>query len=399
MRKYFIHGSEDSIDTDIYVIVDDIPDFKTSVEICKSYKSPFNANLLKIDNGQVSWCFKGTEDECNNSLLSTYHLHKQTFPCPINKKAERDYALKTIRTIRGLLSYLSRTEYREEVKNALKSSDLFLKLSVLENIPFSKITDFSKNDIKEVYKFFAFQLGQTMALIKEDKELFTKNDVIKHYPEFQDYLKRIESDGYILEKHLKLFIKECKERFILQGDTLSHYAFKKHEGYEFICSKEEKKLPPVVVFDLDETLYSEKHRSHLREEKKLSEYFSKCGEDKVIKPTLELLKKHIKEGYEIWLVSGRYAPEALEGTLNALKRDNVPYHNLKLRGENNFVPDFVIKPSWCKRLIGLERVHIIYDDQDIVLEGFRKKGFKNVVDIKPIISNYDLFKKNKNFKP
>jgi hypothetical protein len=64
----------------------------------------------------------------------------------------------------------------------------------------------------------------------------------------------------------------------------------------------------------------------------------------------------------------------------------VTFDHLKLRGEGNFIPDFALKPAWISKYIGNERVEVIYDDQDKVIEGFRKKGL-NVIDVKPLIAN------------
>ena len=74
------------------------------------------------------------------------------------------------------------------------------------------------------------------------------------------------------------------------------------------------------------------------------------------------------------MASGRYEPLAMQGTLNALKRDNIPYHGIKLRGKGNYVPDYVLKPAWMAKYIGLDRIEAVYDDQERVIEGFRKKG-------------------------
>jgi hypothetical protein len=51
-------------------------------------------NVINLENGVISWAFKGHSDECNNDLLHTYHLHKQLFPCPIARKVTRNVPRK-----------------------------------------------------------------------------------------------------------------------------------------------------------------------------------------------------------------------------------------------------------------------------------------------------------------
>ena len=109
MYPIITHGSKDSLDHDVYVIFDHIPSFKEAKSYCQSLTG-MNPNILVIQDGVVSWSFKGTEDECNNSLFYTYHLHEQDQEIPVTRIVERDLDLKLVRTVRGLLSYFSRTD-------------------------------------------------------------------------------------------------------------------------------------------------------------------------------------------------------------------------------------------------------------------------------------------------
>ena len=142
------HGSEDSLDTDAYIIIPEPLTIQEAKKLCDSYKD-VNGNLLSVKDGVVNWCYKGTVDECNNSILATYALHKQISANPITAALPRSYALKMIRTVRGLLSYHSRTEKREEVKKALQSDDMLFKLDVwfceivFVVLKFSKFNKFS----------------------------------------------------------------------------------------------------------------------------------------------------------------------------------------------------------------------------------------------------------------
>lgn len=198
MHKIFTHGSEDSLDHDVYVIFDNIPSFKEAKAYCNSL-TEMNANILVLKEGIVDWCFKGTEDECNNSLFMTYALHEQSHQLPIMELVERDIPLKLVRTIRGLLSYFSRTELRTRVKQALRSDSFEEKISVLRDCQLSTEVDFKKTTHIEVFKFFAFQLGQTRALLESNVELFTKSSVAEYYPILRPFLYREVSDPTVLQ--------------------------------------------------------------------------------------------------------------------------------------------------------------------------------------------------------
>lgn len=205
------HGSEDSLDKDIYVVIEEpILNLQECKVLCESYKG-YNANLICIENGQVSWCYKGTIDECNNSIMVTYSLHKEnTKPCPIASLMERDWRLKTDRTVRGLLSYFSRTEHRVAIKAALRSDCMKEKLEALRLIRIQDISDFGKKgENKDVYKFIAFQIAQTCSLIETGHEIFTKQMASEYDPQLRPYLYREVTDPKdttYLNDFLDLFI-------------------------------------------------------------------------------------------------------------------------------------------------------------------------------------------------
>ena len=195
---YWIFGSKSSEDTDIMVLVSSISNIKDSKEKVKKYEDilqkkfskKVNANLAVINKGVITKVYKGTEDEVNNSILDTYHLHKQEFPLTLNKRINRNVELKTIRCLRILLSFLSRTNIRPNVKKALKS-DAFSQYELLNKINLAQFNDLSKTGVKheDAIKTLAFQMGQTLALIK-GKELYSKESIYNEYPQLENYLKR-----------------------------------------------------------------------------------------------------------------------------------------------------------------------------------------------------------------
>lgn len=202
----YVHGSEDSLDVDVFYVFDKMPSFKECQEFCSNKEE--NRNIIVVNNGIVVDCFKGTSDEINNGLLDTYSLHQQKHEIVVTKRLERDLLIKTIRVMRCLLSHCSRTQYRDEVKRALKSSSWKERIEVLKSIDFSSIEDYGKSGSKEdVYKVFAFQLGQIFGLGKEE-EYYTKSSIGIAFPELKSYLYREKNtDPALLCKNIKAFIK------------------------------------------------------------------------------------------------------------------------------------------------------------------------------------------------
>lgn len=200
MIKY-IHGSEDSLDVDVYYVFDKLPSFNECKKFCSEDKSE-NRNIIVINNGVVTDCFIGTNDEINNGLLDTYNLHKQEYPLIINKRLERDKELKYIRAVRGILSHISRTQYRPEVKKAL-NSNWNARIQCLKQIDFTTVNfdELSKRMNKDdVLKVIAFQLGQSLGLI-ENIELYTKSSVAKQYPDLYNFLYRKPDDLNIINAY------------------------------------------------------------------------------------------------------------------------------------------------------------------------------------------------------
>lgn len=220
MNKY-IHGSEDSIDVDVYYVFDKMPSFKECQDFCSDKEE--NRNIITIQDGIVVDCYKGTPDEINNGLYYTYDLHQQIAPMPIKRLVERDVLIKSVRVVRCLLSHLSRTRHRETVKMALGSPDWQMKIFTLGIINLSEIDDFGKNGTKlDVLKVFAFQLGQILGL-HEGVELYTKSAVAKRYPSLEDFLYRRPSDINILQQYVYKFLDIIGSYHIQVTDNITYF--------------------------------------------------------------------------------------------------------------------------------------------------------------------------------
>ena len=213
---YWIFGSKSSKDTDILVLVSSIPNIQESKKLVKKYESelqknyskPVNVNLGVLDKDHLSSVFKGTVGEVNNSIMDTYSNHKQKHSLKLKTRLARNIELKTIRCLRIILSFLSRTNYRVEIKKALKG-DARDKYLLLNKINLAQFTNFKKNNVdqKDFLKTLAFQLGQTCALIEGD-ELYSKEAIAQKYPQLKKYLKREEDSLFPLEVFKQFFLNK-----------------------------------------------------------------------------------------------------------------------------------------------------------------------------------------------
>ncbi|MGH1383791.1 hypothetical protein [Kordia sp.] len=210
---YQIFGSKSSEDLDVCFFVDSLDGIRGNHEVVKMYTAqtnfntskPVNANLAIVENGIVIENFKGSADELNNALYTTYDLHDQKFKNHIQHMVSRDLQSRIVRCARTLVGNFTRTDLRIQAKAAIRE-DVDTQLDFLATIQLEKYTDFGKNgSVIEVYKTLAFQLGMTLALLN-NKEVYTKEAIIALFPELENYILRKEQNSEALQKHLKLFI-------------------------------------------------------------------------------------------------------------------------------------------------------------------------------------------------
>lgn len=215
----YVHGSEDSTDLDVYYVLGTLPSFAECQSFCAADETE-NRNIITIEDGIVTQCFKGTIDEINNGLIVTYPLHEQEFPLLIDRLVPRDIGLKVVRVLRCILSYCSRTQYRTGVKYALRSPSWKTKLEMLASIKFDRIDDYVKCSRPEAFKVFAFQLGQVLALI-DGIELYTKMQVSGRYPYLHPYLYRQYAPHSYLVQMIERFIGQLQSlEFEQDGDQV-----------------------------------------------------------------------------------------------------------------------------------------------------------------------------------
>ena len=241
LAKY-IHGSHDSTDIDVHYVVEEQPSFQEAKAFCDEDKTE-NRNVITIRNGIVTDCYKGTPDEINNALIDTYDHHKQEFPLLIEYRVKRDKQLKYIRATRVILSFLSRSQYRPAVKQALVTSWTG-RLNILASLQLTDIdfTTLNKN-LKEVdiLKVIAFQIGQTVGLL-DGFELYTKMDISAVYEELKPYLYRETTDVTVLNDKLHEMVERIKDGYIVEEYKIDdeHYVCFPNGGNKSYNLKTEK---------------------------------------------------------------------------------------------------------------------------------------------------------------
>ena len=207
----YVHGSADSLDLDVVYVFNEMPSYQECRDFCS--KKEENRNIITIRDGIVSNCFIGTPDEINNALLVTYHLHEQEYPLLIEREVIRDKEMKVVRATRGILSLISRTQYRSQVKLALRSS-FGRRLEILKDIDFNDIqfNNLQKQfDGVHIRKIIAFQLGQALGLL-DGVELYTKRDIANEYFALEPFLYREEKvDASVLNEYVRNLIARIYE--------------------------------------------------------------------------------------------------------------------------------------------------------------------------------------------
>jgi hypothetical protein len=220
---YYFYGSHDSEDEDVIISIPQevMPALQEDRKrlmhkLGKDYELPFNATLAVIENGiMVDTIFPKTwVDSLNNALFTTYnnHLEKQVYDNPITQLLPRNKLLAIYRSVRTVLSMFSRTDYRTVVKPILKGChDFQLKINALKQLNFLTIESFNQSngaDI-DIWKTLAFYIGQNMSLVTDDIEIYTKKDLVKHYPDLTNFIYRNPLDAedlHTLNRYLREYV-------------------------------------------------------------------------------------------------------------------------------------------------------------------------------------------------
>jgi len=118
---------------------------------------------------------------------------------------------------RSILSFFSRSELRSVIKPALRGN-LRDKIPVMKMIDFTSIKDFNqkRESVSDIFKIISFQYSQIFSLVDGfEKDSYTKNGLISHYPDLSRMLRReelLEDDFITLNKYRDRLIHLAESR-------------------------------------------------------------------------------------------------------------------------------------------------------------------------------------------
>lgn len=218
-----IFGSATSRDIDFLVVINHRPSIEQCKQLAREYEERLAAlypkltanreldcNLCMIEEGVITWVYKGMKDITNNAVLATYHLHQQYHPCLIQKKLVRNLELFKVRTIGIILAHVTRSSIRGKAREALRGTfqDHLFFLSALDFEAFTY--NAKRTNATDNYKTIAFQIGQLSSLL-DGKELFTKEDIGAYDTRLFLCLQRKPSNLSDLTAALHDVVKKCIE--------------------------------------------------------------------------------------------------------------------------------------------------------------------------------------------
>ena len=251
-HKYYFYGSEDSIDTDVFIIVDEIPsNIETAIQYMKELKKTFNLdwnmNMLVIKDGVVvdNIPSKGSKYSLNNSLYYTYENHTQVYENPIKRLLKPNKLLNIYKCVRNILTQCTRVnqEYRDFIKPLKGIHPWENKLISFEKIDFTEIEKFNQNYQSDIdtWKSIAFYLGQSLSLLN-DIEIYTKKHLLEEHPCFENFIQRKEItllDKKILQAKKNEYLKKIRKlNFINEKQSDGFYRILKLDDFVIDMKKE-----------------------------------------------------------------------------------------------------------------------------------------------------------------
>ena len=223
-HKYYFYGSEDSLDIDVFIEVNEIPtNIETAIQYMKKLKNDFNLdwnmNMLVIENGIVvdNIPSKGSKYSLNNSLYHTYENHIQVYDNPIKELLVPNKLLNIYKCVRNILTQCTRVnkEYRDFIKPLKGIHPWETKIISFDKLDFTEIETFNQNyqtDI-DTWKSIVFYLGQSLSLL-DNIEIYSKKHLLEEHPYFEKFINREELtllDKKILQAKKNEYLKRIRE--------------------------------------------------------------------------------------------------------------------------------------------------------------------------------------------
>lgn len=138
-----------------------------------------------------------------------------------------------------------------------------------------------------------------------------------------------------------------------------------------------------IVFDLDGTLANCEHRQHMISDVARREFeaaawekfFRACTNDLPIQPIINVLTGMVDAGHEVSIWTGRSEIVRAE-TVEWLHKYVGFVPPLRMRPENDFTPDSILKHRWL--MLAEVVPDLVFEDRKGVVEMFRKYGIQCV---------------------
>ena len=165
---------------------------------------------------------------------------------------------------------------------------------------------------------------------------------------------------------LKTCIAQDLKRFNSVGKDVIVKMYNQYFKKETVKLVQDESLKKAIICDLDGTLCQMVDRGPFEG--------WKCGSDEVDIPVRNILER-FKDDYEIILLSGRN--KALDETINWLIKNEIEYHSLYMRADDDMRSDRIVKKEFYERYVeGKFNVEFVLDDRDQVVELWRELGLK-----------------------
>lgn len=151
----------------------------------------------------------------------------------------------------------------------------------------------------------------------------------------------------------------------------------------------------IVIFDLDGTLADDRHRSyHLHPQHSAdcrapnygSDGICECGSkrdwtsyfagasDDTPKSAVIQICRDLARWNKIYILSGR-SDTTKDVTAAWLRKHEIPYNRLMLRGAEDRTDDHILKLKWVEELKIGHRVIAIFEDRQRVVDAWRAAGY------------------------
>jgi len=251
-HKFYFYGSGDSLDTDVFIEVDEIPDnIETAIQYMKKLKEDFNLdwnmNMIVIKDGVVidNIPSKGSKYSLNNSLYNTHEKHIQQYFNPITKELKPNKLLNIYKCVRNILTQCTRvnSEYRQFIKPLKGIHPWQNKLISFDKLDFTEIETFNQpyQTDTDTWKSIVFYLGQSLSLL-DDIEIYTKSHLIEEHPYFENFILRKEItllDKKILQAKITEYLKRINElNFINEKQSDGFYRILELNEFKIDMKKE-----------------------------------------------------------------------------------------------------------------------------------------------------------------